>query len=376
MAVVQIRQFRFQSLAIPFKTTFRHASAERAESSTVWIEAVGNGLVGRGESCPRPYVTGESVDGARLFFDEHEAAIRAAVHDLTSLREWMEEHGDQIDRHPAAWCAMELAMLDLLAQHAGLTIESLLGLAPLTGRFSYTAVLGDMGADAFRALAVRYRALGLTDFKVKLSGDRNRDREKLALLRDWPDARVRVDANNLWPDADEATDFLTALDVPLFAVEEPIRPGQYELLANIAARVGCKVVLDESLSRLSQIVRLGSDPATWLINLRVSKMGGLLRSLEVAGAARAAGVGLVVGAQVGETSLLTRVALTVAHASRDILVAQEGAFGTMLLEHDVCHPPLMFGAGGVLDVASYEMLARPGFGLADSGSSWVEAQPR
>ena len=51
-----------------------------------------------------------------------------------------------------------------------------------------------------------------------------------------------------------------------------------------------------------------------------------------------------------------------AHASRDILLAQEGAFGTLLLERDVCDPPLMFGAGGVLDTAAYPAL-EPGFGL-------------
>ena len=97
-------------------------------------------------------------------------------------------------------------------------------------------------------------------------------------------------------------------------------------------------------------------------------MGGLLRSLAVARAARDARVGLIVGAQVGETSVLTRAALTVAHASRDILVAQEGAFGTLLLERDVCDPPLMFGAGGVLDVSTYPSLEAPGFGLAVSSS--------
>ena len=61
--------------------------------------------------------------------------------------------------------------------------------------------------------------------------------------------------------------------------------------------------------------------------------------------------------------MLTRAALAVAHASRAILVAQEGAFGTLLLERDVCSPSLMFGAGGVLDVAAYPALDRPGFGL-------------
>jgi len=44
---------------------------------------------------------------------------------------------------------------------------------------------------------------------------------------------------------------------------------------------------------------------------------------------------VIVGAHVGETSLLTRAALTVANSARDLLVAQEGAFGTHLLARDV-----------------------------------------
>jgi hypothetical protein len=69
---------------------------------------------------------------------------------------------------------------------------------------------------------------------------------------------------------------------------------------------------------------------------------------------------LIVGSQVGETSLLTRVALAVAHAAGEALLAQEGAFGTLLLENDVCTPPLMFGHGGTLRFES----SGPGWGLA------------
>ena len=72
---------------------------------------------------------------------------------------------------------------------------------------------------------------------------------------------------------------------------------------------------------------------------------------------------MIVGAQVGETSLLTRAALTVAQAAGSALFAQEGAFGTFLLTRDVCEPPLMFGAGGVLHVADHPRLTQPGFGI-------------
>jgi L-alanine-DL-glutamate epimerase-like enolase superfamily enzyme len=88
------------------------------------------------------------------------------------------------------------------------------------------------------------------------------------------------------------------------------------------------------------------------VNLRVSKMGGVLRALELLQALRERGIPVIVGAHVGESSVLTRAALTVAAAAGEHLLAQEGAFGTHLLQHDVADPPLMFGPGGVLSVVS------------------------
>jgi hypothetical protein len=78
---------------------------------------------------------------------------------------------------------------------------------------------------------------------------------------------------------------------------------------------------------------------------------------------RAAGLGVIVGAQLGETSLLTRAALPLVRAAGSSIVAQEGAFGTRLLTRDVCDPPLMFGPGGMLRVADFPRLGLPGFGI-------------
>lgn len=226
-----------------------------------------------------------------------------------------------------------------------------------------------MPPGAFRAMAEEYRRAGFADFKLKLSGDLDRDRAKVAVMRglDIDSIRVRVDANNLWREANDAIDFVRALDYPFLAVEEPLGPNQYAELARMADALGCRIILDESLLRAEQIAALADPPGRWLINLRVSKMGGLLRSLSVVEAARRAGIGIIVGAQVGETSLLTRAALPVAREAGDALVAQEGAFGTRLLARDVCDPPLMFGRAGVLDAAAFPMLRGAGFGIAAPG---------
>jgi hypothetical protein len=50
-------------------------------------------------------------------------------------------------------------------------------------------------------------------------------------------------------------------------------------------------------------------------------------------------------------------------AAGNLLVAQEGAFGTLLLASDVVERPIMFGAGGRLDVEALRLRAGSGFGL-------------
>lgn len=363
---VRLHSLRFEPLMIPFKARFTHASADRSETSSVWITATSaDGITGSGESCPRPYVTSETLASAERFFRQHEADLLRDVDSLQSLRRWSREHEPEIDLNPAAWCAIELAILDLLGKSSGQPIETLLWLSPLAGRFQYTAVLGDSDLDTFRKTAEQYRRMGFRDFKVKLSGRAEHDRQKLAWFSS-PDAsgiRVRLDANNLWPDAPPAVAFLRSLDCRVFAVEEPVQSGQFADLAQVARQTGLPIVLDESVSRASQLAHLAPKPDAWIVNLRVSKMGGLLRSLDVVEAARTAGIRLIVGAQVGETSLLTRAGLTAAHAAGTSLAAQEGAFGTWLLERDICDPPLMFGSAGVLAVADHPRLTAPGLGV-------------
>jgi L-alanine-DL-glutamate epimerase-like enolase superfamily enzyme len=361
---VIIESIEARALVIPFKAAFRHASAERSETQTLWITAQAGGMTGYGEGCPREYVTGESLQSAAAFCSVHEAAWRASIRDLGSLRSWAERHRHEIDENPAAWAAVELALLDLLAKHESLSVESLLGLPQLAGRFRYTAVLGDAPPAQFAAQLAHYLAAGFRDFKVKLSGDTARDAAKVAALRDAGVASraVRADANNVWRDAEQAIDALKALDLAFGALEEPLQARDYGGMARIAEALDSRIILDESVVGPGELDRLPGAAARWIVNVRISKMGGVLRSLQVAAAVRRRGIGLIVGAHVGETSVLTRAALTVANVARDIVIAQEGAFGTHLLERDVVEAPLMFGAAGVLDTAA-SALRGAGWGL-------------
>jgi L-alanine-DL-glutamate epimerase-like enolase superfamily enzyme len=360
-----LRSLEMTPLVIPFTTRFKHASADRGETSSVVVTAMAaDGTSGSGEGCPRPYVTGETIASALAFFAAHRHTA-AALTSPEALARFVDAHAGLLDGAPAAWCAIELALLDLFGRAGRVPIESVLGLLPLAGDFRYSAVLGDMAPEAFAALAKRYHAMGLRDVKVKLSGDAGRDRAKLAALAALDGApRVRVDANNLWANVDDAAAYIRGLAAPLFALEEPLAPaGRIDDLAQLSDALRMPIVVDESVATAAAVAALPGDRRRWIVNLRVSKMGGVLRSLAVVAAARDAGIGVIVGAQVGETSRLTRAGLTVAHAAADRLVAQEGGFGTLLLTHDVCDPPLMFGAGGRLAVSDHPRLLAPGLGI-------------
>src|SRR5688572_2295820 len=110
---MKLQSLRASALTIPFKSSFRHASAERAATQTFWIEALGvNGVCGYGEGCPREYVTGESMESAAAFFSRHSQAWLDTISDFETLRAWTAGHAGEIDGNPAAWCAVELALLD------------------------------------------------------------------------------------------------------------------------------------------------------------------------------------------------------------------------------------------------------------------------
>ena len=345
-----------RALHIPLRATFKQASFERRSGASVWVDATRGGQRGLGEGCPRDYVTGETVAGALDWIGRHGSEVASCCTSLGALREWREERRAAVERNPAAWCAVETALLDLFAREEGRSVEALLGLSGPVSRYRYSAILSDAPLASLSERVERYLALGMTDFKLKLNGSLATDLAAIARLAELAGERryrLRVDANNLWGDDDSAAiDYLRALDAELFAVEEPLAPKAFDALSRLSRATGLPVILDESATRAADVERAAALPGSWLVNIKVSKAGGLLGSLEMLRAARRHGWRVVVGAHVGETSLLTRCAMAVAHAAGADLTAHEGGFGTLAIERDPVIPVLTFGAGGILDLAS------------------------
>lgn len=351
-------RLRFASFPFPFRTRFDHAAASRDVAENVIVLAEEEaGLVGLGEGCPREYVTGETKESALAALARWKADGIETLDGRTALEVWTAEHAAEIDANPSAFAAVELALLDVFARREGMSLERFLGVEETLPLPRVSAVYGTGSNAKFWSQVVRFHLYGMRDAKLKVSGASACDRARARALACF--GRVRVDANNSWRSAAEACEALAELSGHAWAVEEPLAARDFAGLAAVAARTRLNIVLDESATRLADLDGVVAGPH-YILNVRVSKHGGLLRTLAMIRAARDRGFGVIVGAQVGETSILARAALVVAKAAGNALVGFEAAYGLRLLERDATTVSVGFRSGGRVTTAT---IGRLGSGL-------------
>lgn len=356
-------------LRIPFQQAFTHSTMSRAESDAIVVRVTGaDGVTGYGESLPRPYVTGEDVEAVvaairddlapralRLTVDSGSAAVPQVDEFLT---EWKRNRPTSVGI--VAWnataCALELALLDWIFKRAGQSVMT--WLPPARANVRYTGVIDASDPATAAGMARRFTQAGMTSIKVKVGIDD--DAARLQAVREavGDDVEIRVDANGVWS-ADVAVAALNTLTAyNIVAVEQPVTAADLDGMRQVREQTRLRVIADESLVTEENAEALIAAKACDVFNIRVSKCGGLIASARIAQMAADAGIGVQVGAQVGETSLLSAAGRALA-AHVPSLEYLEGSFGTHLLSDDIAFEPVMFGYGG-----RGELLPRPGLGVA------------
>lgn len=355
-------------LKIPFRQSFKHTKAERKQTQSIFVTVQRDRHMGIGEACPRPYVTGETIQSCLKWIKDNRASIADRCHHLTGLKDWIYYNRNRIARNPSAWCAVELALLDLFAVEENASVEELLGLKASEGVYQYTAVVGNCQKNEFKKVVERYAAFGFWDYKLKISGHADMDNARIhSIAGSAKNARIRLDANNLWAsDYKKAEAYLDKMESNVFAIEEPLDVRDFTGIERLSNEFSIPVIFDESVCNLEDMKSIAVMPENCIINVRISKMGGLLASLRLIDKIRDYGFKVIVGCMVGETSLLSRVALMAAKYSGERLVAQEGAFGDLLLVQDYVGPTIKFGEKGLLQFKEFRKTDpdwKPGWGV-------------
>lgn len=193
-----------------------------------------------------------------------------------------------------ARCAVDSALWDLEAQLTKTSAWKNAGVAEDPVETVFTIGLEaepeDMGARAAAADS-------LTLFKVKLNNDR--PVERIAAIRAArPDARLVVDVNEGW-DFDQLVDVAPALaEHGVSMIEQPLPRGHDEMLDDYDSPL--PLCADESIQHAGELDDIASRYQ--MINIKLDKTGGLTHGLELAEAARALGLGIMIGCM-GGTSL-------------------------------------------------------------------------
>jgi L-Ala-D/L-Glu epimerase len=258
----------------------------------------------------------------------------------------------------AAWCALELATLDAFGKHFGCSVQYWLSPIPASV-VTYDAIIPFVSLRLLPLIALSVRALAFRHVKIKVGSNLSDDLRALRMLRRMlgPTVDVRVDANCAW-NVDQALEAIRRMrEYRISAVEQPLAADDVEGLRTVTAATSEAIIVDESLRTTQDATRLAQNAACDAFNIRVSKCGGLLASRRIGQIAGEAGLACVVGAQVGESGLLSAAGRHLA-ASLPAVRYVEGSAGRLLLKEDLTTETVLPGRGG-----RAHTFAGPGLGV-------------
>ena len=304
--------------------TFVIAREASDEAEVVQVELRHEGVSGVGEAAPIERY-GESAASALAYVEAHAGLLGDDPFALEEIEARLpsEEY--------AARAALDAALHDLQGKLLGIPVWKLLGL-PRTGpATSWTVWLGDPDDMARRAerAAGRFRRL-----KLKLGGGDGLDVERVRAVRGVTELPLQVDVNEWWS-LDEALEALPRLaELGVAYCEQPLRAGD-EGGAALKARSPIPIYVDEDCHRLGDVADCAE--VAHGINIKLAKSGGIREAVRIAHAARALGLGVMLGCMV-ESGLGIAAGCAVAplcdHVDLDgnLLLAEDPAPGPQFVD--------------------------------------------
>lgn len=259
--------------------------------STVIVVETDAGITGYGEVCPLGSAYLPSyAEGVRTGLKEIGPKLLGLdPRDLGVLNKRM----DQAMRgHPYVKSGIDVACWDILGKATGLPVVTLLG-----GRFGddfrlYRAISQESPADMAKRVH-QYRAEGYSKFQLKVGGDPDTDIARIeACAAELETGDVLIaDANTGWlmHEAARVVDAVRNIDV---YIEQPCT--SYEECLAIRRRTARPFILDEVIDSLSAVLKGHADLAMDVINLKISKVGGLTKAKQIRDLCQALGIAMTI----------------------------------------------------------------------------------
>ena len=274
MKITRILAYRVE---LPLhETTYKWSGGKSVtvfDSTIVRVETDA-GLVGTGEVCPLgPFYLPAYAEGVRAGLRELGPHLLGEdPRQLSRLNRTMDA---ALKGHPYVKSGIDIACWDILGQATGLPVCELLG-----GRYGddvplYRAISQE-SPEAMAAKVAIYRAEGYRRFQLKVGGDPDVDIERIRAVAAQLHTgdRLVADANTGWVQHEAVRIAKAVRDVDVY-IEQPCLT--YEECLAVRRQTPHPFVLDESIDGLDVLLRARADLAMDVVNLKISKLGGLTR---------------------------------------------------------------------------------------------------
>ncbi|HEY2981382.1 MAG TPA: cis-3-hydroxy-L-proline dehydratase [Anaerolineales bacterium] len=244
------------------------------DSTVVRVETDG-GNVGHGEVCPL----------GPAYLPAYASGVRAGIAELAP--HLIGEDPLQIERlnhrmdgamkgHPYVKSGIDIACWDILGQVTNQPVCVLLG-----GRYGedcglYRAISQELPAVMAKRVAA-YRTEGYRRFQLKVGGDPDTDIERIRAVASELQRgdKLIADANTGWPMHEAMRVVRAVKDVDVY-IEQPCL--SYEECLSVRHHTDHPFVLDEVIDNIAMVLRAHADQAMDVVNIKISKFGGLTKA--------------------------------------------------------------------------------------------------
>ncbi len=278
---MQITRMRAYRVALPLHEGSYKWSGGKSVSvfdSTIVEVETDKGATGWGEVCPLgPFYLPAFGPGARTGIAEVGPHLLGLdPRELGVLNQRMDA---ALKGHAYVKSAIDMACWDILGKVAGLPVCTLLG-----GRFGeavdlYRAISQESAAKMAASVA-RYRSEGYRKFQLKVGGDPDEDIARIRAVRAklQPADVLVADANTGWLMHQAARVVRAVRDVDVY-IEQPCL--SFEECLAVRRRTSHPFVLDETIDSVDVLLRAHAEGAMDVINLKISKVGGLTKARQI-----------------------------------------------------------------------------------------------
>jgi len=316
---IKIRDIEIYYFDIPMVKPFRIAIGTMEGAKDVLIKIhTDQGIVGIGEACPFPPITGET--------QETNIAVARALREVLigkdplAIEGIFKDFGTFVHTNPSIIAAFDMALYDILGKVAGLPLYRLLGGDRNSFETDLTVDLDTPENMAKMAQDVINK--GYKIIKIKVGQDPSLDIERLDAIRGAVGYKypIRIDANQGWnvPQAIEALNKMEKFQIQF--CEQPVPAWNIDGMRVVRNESPIPIMADESLFSPQDALKLIKAEACDYFNIKLMKSGGIRNAIKISNIGESAGIKCMVGCM-----LETKVALTAAShfvaSSRNVVFA-------------------------------------------------------